>query len=115
MSYHANPTVLPRTFRLKTSTGDIFQVQCRLSTGLVDKNGVEIFEGDLVNYKVKGITHLFDGDEVTNAEVYWSQEDASFIFGKFKMDRSIDGEGQYWGYMMMDGINKDTLEVVGRI
>jgi hypothetical protein len=71
---------------------------------LIDKNGVEIYEGDLINFSVNYTVCLGDKDiiEYKNQEVYYDEEYASFLFGK-------DGVG------MLDRIMENTMEVVGHV
>lgn len=87
---------------LVESTIDVTdQIELMQSTGLKDKNGVEIFEGDIVIHTQKSINY---GDVYHNdyAEVFQQQNGAYRIRGKhiYEMDAFC---------------NRKRLEVVGNI
>jgi len=73
-------------------------------TGLKDKNGKDIYEGDMLNFSINNTVELGDADimDYKNQDVHYSEEYASFMFGED-------------GFTPLDRIIMTSIEVVGNI
>ncbi|MCD5183879.1 hypothetical protein IV471_01035 [Enterococcus gallinarum] len=87
---------------------DVSECVLMQSTGLKDKNGVEIFEGDVVRYTwdmLSDVNATEKGKKVRKSKVFWSDWRASWAVGKKSCNNDLFRYAR----------NGNTVEVIGNI
>ena len=85
-------------------------VEIELPTGLKDKNGREIYEGDIVTFMVERFNNAtlgFESEDWHTAVVEWNQDDACYSFMVRDVPFSVRYEAEVIGNIHE---NKELLE-----
>lgn len=102
---HSNSRISAHISTLDGDIVDIYTDRIGQYTGLKDKNGVKIFEGDIVNCFEAGCFGY----------IYWNESEVGFYFKVLLDDGTFEEENiyDYLEYMMVMGNIYENPELLG--
>ena len=107
---------------LTTSEGDILVPLSYTGLRTGGTIGRDLYEGDIISFAIKGVTHGRERDECKAAHIWWNQDDACWAFGRWTQTipapRGMENQPPHtytWWYSMMDDIDRSSITLLGNI
>lgn len=99
-------------YRNTSTDGFIVMQDTGLRTG--GPNGFSLFEGDIISFSIKGITHGPEREDIAAAHVWWCAEDGCWAFARYPYLHNGKQRG-FWWFSMADPIDRATIRLLGNV